>query len=469
MASAIPVGFRALPLPIIQLSLAAVLKCGQSFRWSAFPLILADHSGTNIDHSVPTHEYRFCLRDRLVCLRQSSDTLFYRSIFPDSPLPPLEEVKREGETLIWLKDYFQLDVDLVKLYDEWSTKDPVFARLRSRFAGIRMLRQDPWENLVSFICSSNNNIARITKMVNALCKHYSPPLVSVPPPSVQTRLPSPVLDDEGDVQADAYHPFPPPSRLAQPDVASTLRSLGFGYRAEFIQKTAKMLVEARPSSPSTSESLEPSEKWLTTLRTTSTEEARQELLKFIGVGPKVADCVLLMSLDKREVIPVDTHVHQIAMKHYGLRSAAGGKKANMTPKLYEEVNQRLFAIWGDYAGWAHTVLFTADLKSFSSYGLPPPSPVPTPTKERRSADTFGPALTATLALTASPSPSTRKRGRPPASRTPLLSGDQNPVIDTQLPNVLQTFADHTESSEGASLADRVKKRRRVAKTVIVRA
>ena len=56
---------------------------------------------------------------------------------------------RDAETLLWLRDYFQLDVDLVMLYDEWSEKDPVFAKLRGRFEGIRMLRQDPWENLIS--------------------------------------------------------------------------------------------------------------------------------------------------------------------------------------------------------------------------------------------------------------------------------------------------------------------------------
>lgn len=138
----VPLGFRALPLPLAQLSLAAVLKCGQSFRWSIYPL----HATLPSD---PSHEYRLCLQDRVVCLRQSTDTLFYRSVFPDSSMPPEVESARDNETLMWLKDYFQLDLDLVKLYDEWSEKDPVFARLRWRFEGIRMLRQDPWENLIS--------------------------------------------------------------------------------------------------------------------------------------------------------------------------------------------------------------------------------------------------------------------------------------------------------------------------------
>ncbi len=135
--------FHALPLPLAQLSLAAVLKCGQSFRWSIYPL----HAALPPD---PSHEYRLCLQDRVICLRQSPDTLFYRSVFPDTSVPPEIVSARDAETLLWLKDYFQLDVDLVKLYSEWAERDPVFAKLRTRFEGIRMLRQDPWENLISY-------------------------------------------------------------------------------------------------------------------------------------------------------------------------------------------------------------------------------------------------------------------------------------------------------------------------------
>ncbi|ETW86075.1 hypothetical protein HETIRDRAFT_13944, partial [Heterobasidion irregulare TC 32-1] len=268
---------------------------------------------------------------------------------------PSQESEREAETLLWLKDYFQLDVDLLKLYNEWSERDAVFMRFRRRFEGIRMLRQDPWENLVSFICSSNNNITRITKMVKSLCEKYSPPLLSMPPP----------------LALESFHPFPPPSRLAATDVSATLRSLGFGYRAEYIQKTAKMLVNQHEGSSNSSDAQEAAELWLISLRKMPTSQVRAELLKFMGVGRKVADCVLLMSMDKKEVIPVDTHVHQIAMKHYDVRGAnsrrgASATKQALSAKLYEEVSLKLMGVWGDYAGWAHSVLFTADLRSFSS-------------------------------------------------------------------------------------------------------
>ncbi|XP_006457954.1 hypothetical protein AGABI2DRAFT_190340 [Agaricus bisporus var. bisporus H97] len=105
----------------------------------------------------------------------------------------------------------------------------------------------------------------------------------------------------------------------------------------------------------------------------------------MGVGRKVADCILLMSLDKKEVVPVDTHVHQIAVKYYGMKRPGSGKMT-MTPKLYEEVNTKLFSAWGDYAGWAHSVMFTADLKSFADHNITPSSSPhkksPTPKRKR---------------------------------------------------------------------------------------
>lgn len=101
--------------------------------------------------SHPNVEYRLCLRDRVVCLRQSSDALYYRSVFPDPQPAPSKLLEREAETLIWLKDYFQLNIDLASLYTQWAEKDKVFAKFQERFEGIRILRQDPWENLISYV------------------------------------------------------------------------------------------------------------------------------------------------------------------------------------------------------------------------------------------------------------------------------------------------------------------------------
>lgn len=124
-------------------------------------------------------------------------------------------------------------------------------------------------------------------MVQALCKSYSPPLLSLADPGVLPADTSTSSTEQPEIRA--YHPVPPPSVLAAPEVSAALRNLGFGYRAEFIQRTAEMLVNSHGEAP---------EKWLRTLRDKPTPDARDELLKFVGVGRKVADCVLLMSLDK---------------------------------------------------------------------------------------------------------------------------------------------------------------------------
>ena len=124
-------------------------------------------------------------------------------------------------------------------------------------------------------------------MVQNLCTHFSPPLLTTedPSPSTQSAVPNP------SASSSTYHPFPPPSALASPSVSTKLRALGFGYRADFIQKTAAMSLEAYGSDEGVYE-------FLLGLRSMKTDEARDELMKLMGVGRKVADCILLMSLDK---------------------------------------------------------------------------------------------------------------------------------------------------------------------------
>lgn len=143
--------FRKIPLSISQLSLAAVLQCGQSFRWSIFPLAVLEGQGEKSQPGQPSHEYRLCLRDRVICLRQSQEALLWNAVFPNPPTSLEETTERDAETLEWINDYFQLDIDLEELYRTWSERDPIFSGLQERFSGIRILRQDPWENLISYV------------------------------------------------------------------------------------------------------------------------------------------------------------------------------------------------------------------------------------------------------------------------------------------------------------------------------
>lgn len=135
-------------------------------------------------------------------------------------------------------------------------------------------------------------------MVQSLCTRFSPALLSIPCPD--STSPSTENLQENFI---AYHAFPSPGLLASSGTSTVLRSLGFGYRAEYIQRTAQMLVEAHGE--------QGAEHFLTSLRQRSTSEAREELLKFMGVGRKVADCVLLMSLDKVRCVDLHVSLHPL--------------------------------------------------------------------------------------------------------------------------------------------------------------
>ena len=126
-------------------------------------------------------------------------------------------------------------------------------------------------------------------------------------------------------ESGTVYSFPDIDRLAADEVESELKKLGFGYRSKFIQKTAKTIVDFEPECP---------EKWFENLRSMAYSEARQELMRLPGVGPKVADCILLMALDHLESIPVDTHVFQIAANQYLPHLK---KNKSLTDKSYKEI------------------------------------------------------------------------------------------------------------------------------------
>ncbi|KAB8227017.1 8-oxoguanine glycosylase ogg1 [Aspergillus alliaceus] len=342
--------WRRLRVSLSELCISTTLRCGQSFRW----------------HNVPdSDEWRCVLHGRLLSLRQDPTNLYYRIYLPPKhsnsiplPTPPASHPSSRAEPhpdqddiLPILTHYFNLSSNLTSLYSQWSSTDPNFKKKAPQFTGIRILRQDAWEALVSFICSSNNNIARISQMVEKLCANYGPFIASI--------------------DGRAYHDFPPPDALTGDDVESKLRSLGFGYRAKYIYQTALIVSTQRekgwldslrnPESPALGVEAAPGGE----MRPEGREgyrEAHEKLLELQGVGPKVADCVSLMGLGWGEAVPVDTHVWQIAQRDYKFGK---GAHKSLTKATYDAVGNHFRKLWGKEAGWAHSVLFTADLKTFS--------------------------------------------------------------------------------------------------------
>lgn len=268
--------------------------------------------------------------------------IYYRSLFPASQAEAHRFDIESDTTLSFLRRYFVLDVSLPPLYSFWSERDANFAKKTSngtRYGGIRILRQPAWECLIEFICSSNNNIGRIEGMLRKLSRLYG------------EILPSPAELDTSDevAEQDQIFAFPRPEDLLAEGVTAELRTAGFGYRDAYVTKTAALVCSlAAELGPAF---LTPQD-YLESLSQLSEEQAREALLRFSGVGPKVADCILLFGLGFEDVVPVDTHVYQIAVRDYGLK---GSKDATVNKVMYSKVRSKLQEAWGQKAGWAHQV------------------------------------------------------------------------------------------------------------------
>lgn len=242
------------------LSLHDTLDCGQAFRWREN----ADGSFSGI---VGGRGYRVSLADGEL------------SITSDDARPADEPFWRR---------YFALDISYAGLQKKYSG-DPVLAECVAFAPGIRVLRQDFFETLISFLISQNNNIPRIKAIIERLCDFF------------------------GDV-ADKDAPggrraFPSAEKIASLNV-DDLAPLRAGYRAEFILRTARAFADNADLANK--------------IASAETPKAREMLLKLHGVGPKVADCVLLFGLGRFEAFPVDVWIKRAmaALFPAGLPEAA---------------------------------------------------------------------------------------------------------------------------------------------------
>jgi len=298
------------------------LENGQAFGWNQ------DTEAGGVWHGV--------VRDRVVTLREVDNDVLYRVI------PHLGEAEATEEFHKYLCQYFSLhdpDLSLDKLSREWISREPErLGLIVGHLKGMRLLRQDPLECTISFICSSNNNIKRIKLMLGYLRRYYG------------KRLDSPggeVAGDLGFAEGEWYE-FPSLEALCRVE-EKHLRELGFGYRAKYVVGAAKLIAEKGGT------------QWLLGLRKLSPGEVREQLIQLPGVGPKVADCIALFSLDQLGCVPVDTHVWQLVQREY--KHLVGSSKT-VTKKVYENITAFFQETFGRHCGWAHSFLFTAELPHF---------------------------------------------------------------------------------------------------------
>ncbi|XP_055339014.1 N-glycosylase/DNA lyase-like [Paramacrobiotus metropolitanus] len=313
------------PCSTSEVMLDFVLACGQSFRWTK------NASG----------EWIGVIGRCAWKMKQTEECVEYQ-VFTQAPQSAIQIAKRSrgfatgqdvadisgesGDHAV-LKQYFAIDTFLQPLYAQWSAADERFAHVAPRYGGIRILQQDFIENVFSFICSSNNNIARIQQMVEKLCARYG--------------------DLICEVDGKKMYAFPAVERLAQEGVEEELRKMGFGYRAAFVHGAAKHIAG--------------DSGWISRTKCADYPTAKELLMELPGVGAKVADCICLMSLGHHQAVPVDTHVFSVTAQHYlpHLRQVK-----SVTKRVYNEIGEFYRNRFGGMAGWAHSVLFTADLRQF---------------------------------------------------------------------------------------------------------
>jgi N-glycosylase/DNA lyase len=260
--------------------LAATLTSGQAFRWRCIE-----------------GAWEGVVAGRWVRLRQDQNHIHAETALP-------------VENWDWLRHYLQLDIDAGKIFETFPKDEPMQNSLRC-CAGLRLLRQEPWECLASFICSSTKQIVQIQQIIGLLCVRFGAPL-AVP------------------AGHEPVYSFPDFTRLAMVSEAD-LRACKLGFRAPYLLGTARKLREVN----------------LGALHGLTLDEARAQLMEFPGVGAKIADCVLLFAYGFQQAFPVDVWI----MK--ALRELYFPKRRVKLPRL-RRFSQTYF---GPHSGYAQQYLF----------------------------------------------------------------------------------------------------------------
>lgn len=264
-----------------------IFECGQCFRWDKN----ADGNYTGV--------FGNCVAN----VKKESDNIIIKGICDDN----LEEK---------VYDYFDLKRDYSNIKCRLSKIDDNMKRSIEYGSGIRILNQDLWETIISFIISANNNIPRIKGIIKRISEKYGNEIVW---------------------NGNRYYTFPRPEELSKASVED-LRKLGLGFRDIRVYETTKKILNKEID--------------LDTLhKEQDSKKVREQLLTLSGVGPKVADCILLFSTLKRlDVFPIDVWVRRVMNELYIKNEDENKVSKKLIEKLAEEK-------YGDLAGLAQQYLF----------------------------------------------------------------------------------------------------------------
>lgn len=263
-----------------------IFECGQCFRWN----VEADGSYTGV------------FRNNVVNVKKDGNNVIFRGIC-------------ENDIEAECKEYFDLDTDYTEIKNILSNVDDNLKKSIQYGEGIRILKQDLWETIISFIISANNNIPRIKGIIERLSQKYGNEIV---------------------FEGMKYYTFPTPEQLSEATVED-LRALGLGFRDKRVYETTKLILSKQIDLDKLKE-------------ITDSNILREELNKLPGVGDKVADCIMLFSMKRFDVFPVDVWVRRVMNELY-IKNEDESKVNKMQIRNLAEQK------YGNLAGIAQQYLF----------------------------------------------------------------------------------------------------------------
>ena len=227
-------------------------------------------------------------------------------------------------------DFFRKNDNLDEIIKSIS-KDKTVRKAVKQYLGLRVLRQDPFQCLISFIVSSNSNIQKIKTNLEKLSKKFGVKVI---------------------YENEEFFLFPKAEKLAIAPI-NEIKSCGVGYRAKFIKEAAKMILLGKID--------------FEILKKYNYQETKEVIRTIPGVGNKVADCIMLFSLEKLEAFPLDRWMIRILEKYYSNKFQIDTK--TITEKQYEILHKKILNYFGPYAGYSQQFLFKMERENYQKKWL----------------------------------------------------------------------------------------------------
>lgn len=227
-------------------------------------------------------------------------------------------------------DFFRNSDDIKEIIKSIS-KDKTTKIAVKKYLGLRLIRQDPFQCFISFIVSSNSNIQKIKSSLEKISIKFGKKIQ---------------FDNK------EFYMFPEPKKIANATIHE-IQNCGVGYRAKFIIDAAKMVESGQID--------------FDQLKKSNYQNAKETILTVPGIGNKVADCILLFSLDKLEAFPLDRWMIRILKKYYLEKFELETK--SITEKQYNTLHEKIVKHFGSYAGYAQQFLFKMERENYQKKWL----------------------------------------------------------------------------------------------------